>query len=181
MKRVRVVLVVSVSTAVLASAVGSFAASSPNGSGSPACLRGHWVASEAETQRVLRALVPIEGLQVVSKLYMQFRDGIFQYGTTSMKLKLGIGNQSLTARARFYTLAEYTARTGLLTLSPGESHIEYGPMTGTKDGRSYTVPGPAPRTTGTPAGSVPFQCHASTLKVRLPRFASLNWITLHRG
>ena len=54
-------------------------------------------------------------------------------------------------------------------------------MTGSKSGRSYTVPGPAPRTTRVPGGSTPFQCRGTTLRVRLPRFASLDWITLRRG
>jgi hypothetical protein len=86
----------------------------------------------------------------------------------------------LTARGRFFSLHAYTATRGALSLRSGESTIEYGPMTGTRDGRTYTVPGPAPTTRRVPGGTVPFQCRGSTLKVRLPRFASLDWITLRR-
>ena len=63
----------------------------------------------------------------------------------------------------------------------GESTIEYGSMTGSKRGRTYSVPGPPTRTTSIPRRLDPFQCRGSTLKVRLPRFASANWITLQRG
>lgn len=154
--------------------------SSP-GSGSPACLRGHWVASRAETSRVAHALVPIPGMQVNSKLYMQFRDGFFQYGTPSITITMGMGGQSMTARARFYTLQRYTARRGVFTTSAGESHIEYGPMSATKDGRTYTVAGPPPKTSSIPGGSTPFRCRGNSLQVKLPRFASMGWITLQRG
>ena len=155
------------------------AASSP-GFGSASCLRGHWVADQAETSRVLRALVPVGGFEAQGKLYMLFRDGAFQYGSTQLVLRNTIGDAQMTARARFFSLAAYTARPGLLTLRPGSSTIEYGSMSASKGGRTYSVPGPAPKTTRTPGGSVPFQCRGSTLRVKLPRFASLSWITMQR-
>ena len=156
------------------------AASSP-GSGSPSCLRGNWVATQGETRRVMRALVPGGLFTSYGRLYMTFRGGAFQYGSTGLVLESSIGDATLTARARFFTLAPYTARTGLLTFRAGESTIEYGQMSGTKDGSTYTVPGPPTRTTATPGGSTPFQCSGSTLRVRLPRAAALSWITLRRG
>ena len=156
-------------------------APSPSGFGSAACLRGHWVANQAETKRVMRALAPVPGLEPRGKLYMQFRDGMFQYGSTSLVMTMPIGDAVATARARFFSLARYTARTGAFTTTRGQSTIEYGPMSATKDGRTYTVPGPPTRTTSIPGGTTPFQCRGGTLRVRLPRFASLNWITLQRG
>jgi hypothetical protein len=54
-------------------------------------------------------------------------------------------------------------------------------MTGIKAGKSYTVDGPPTSTRRIPGGPTPFQCRGSTLKVKLPRFASLSWITLQRG
>lgn len=156
------------------------AASTP-GSGSSSCLRGNWVASQAETNRVMRALVPGGIFTAYGRLYMVFRGGAFQYGSTGLVLESNLGDTTLTARARFFTLAPYTARTGLVTTRAGESTIEYGPMSGTKDGRTYTVPGPPTRTTRIPGGSTPFRCAGASLKVRLPRFAGLNWITLRRG
>jgi hypothetical protein len=129
----------------------------------------------------MRALVPNGLFTSYGRLYMVFRAGAFQYGSTGLVLESNLGEAVLTARARFFTLAPYTARRGLMTLSRGESTIEYGPMSGSKGGRTYTVPGPPSRTTRVPGGSTPFRCVGSTLKVRLPRFAALDWITLHRG
>jgi hypothetical protein len=166
--------------AVAATSLTALAAPSPAGSGTPGCLRGDWVASDAETKRVIRALAPVEGLEPRGKLYMIFRDGTFQYGSTSLVFKLQIGDAVATARARFFTLQRYTARAGSFTTRRGQSTIEYGEMTATKDGRTYTVAGPPTRTTSVPGGTTPFQCRGATLKVRLPRFASLDWITLHR-
>jgi hypothetical protein len=129
----------------------------------------------------MHALAPVSGLEPRGRLYMLFRDGLFQYGSTSLVLTQELGDATLTARARFFSLQPYTARSGVLTTRRGESTIEYGPMSGTKDGRTYTVAGPPTRTTSIPGDSTPFQCRGSTLKVRLPRFASVNWITLHRS
>jgi hypothetical protein len=165
--------------AVSALTVGAAPSPSP-GFGSASCLRGQWGASQAETKRVLRALAPVPGLEPTGKLYMIFRGGTFQYGTTSLVLKMDLGDATLTARARFFTLQRYTANAGTFTTRGGESTIEYGPMTGMKDGRTYTVAGPPTRTTRVPGGTTPFQCRGNTLKVRLPRFASLDWITLQR-
>lgn len=157
------------------------AASTPAGFGTAACLRGNWVASQAETNRVMHALVPVDGMAAKGRLYMTFHDGAFQYGSTHLEIANTFGNRRLIMRARFFTLAAYTARRGSFTTSAGESTTEYGKMTGIKNGKAYTVDGPPTKTTGVPGGTTPFQCRGSTLKVRLPRFASLDWITLHRG
>jgi len=150
-------------------------------SNSPACLRGEWRASQAETKRVLRALVPVDGIEPRGKLYMIFRDGAFQYGSTSLVLKIDMGDTVATAQARFFTLQRYTARTGSFTTTRGTSTIEYGKMTATTRGKTVTVNGPPPKTTRIPGGATPFQCRGGTLKVKLPRFASLSWITLQRA
>jgi hypothetical protein len=167
--------------AVAASAFTAGAAPSPDGFGSPRCLRGEWGATQAETNRVIRALAPVPGLTPRGKLYMIFRDGAFQYGSTDMLVKIDGGDLVMTAQARFFTLQRYTARPGALTTQRGTSTIEYGRMTATKRGQTYSVAGPPPKTTRIPGGTTPFQCRGNTLKVRMPRFASLNWITLARG
>jgi hypothetical protein len=167
--------------AVAASALTAGAAPSPDGFGSPRCLRGEWGATQAETKRVLRALAPVPNLEPRGKLYMIFRNGRFQYGSTSLVLKLDLGDAVATAQARFFTLQPYTARVGSFTTRGGQSTIEYGEMTATKNGQTYSVPGPPTRTTRVPGGTTPFQCRGNTLRVRLPRFASLNWITLRRA
>ena len=164
-----------------ASALTAGASPSPAGFGSPACLRGEWSATQAETKRVIRALAAVPGLEPRGKLYMVFRDGAFQYGSTALVFKMQIGDAVATARARFFTLQRYTARPGSFTTQGGESTIEYGEMSATKDGVTYTVAGPPTRTTRAPGGTTPFQCRGNVLKVKLPRFAALSWITLHRA
>ncbi len=179
----RLLLVLAALVAVAAAlhvAMPASAASSP-GYGAPSCLRGNWVATQGETRRVLSSLVGSGLFTAYGRLYMTFRGGAFQYGSTGLVLESNIGDATMTARARFFSLAPYSARPGLLVLRSGESTIEYGPMSGTKDGRTYTVPGPPTRTTPNPGSSTPFQCRGNTLKVRLPRIASVNWVTLHRG
>jgi hypothetical protein len=173
-------VVVGACLIVMVVAFEAGAAPTPAGSGSPSCLRGHWVATDAETKRVMRALAPVPGLDPRGNLYMIFRDGAFQYGSTLLVFTMPVGDAVATARARFFSLQPYTARTGSFTTRRGESTIEYGPMSATKGGRTYTVPGPPTRTTSIPGGTTPFQCRGASLKVRLPRFASLNWISLHR-
>jgi hypothetical protein len=177
----RLLVLVTATSALLGGGAESASTASGPGSGSPACLQGHWVASQAETRRVMHALVPVDGLEPRGRLYMHFRDGAFQYGSTHLVLQNTVGPMRMTARARFFSLAPYTARRGLMTLGRGETTIEYGPMSATKGGRTYTVPGPGARTRRIPGGSVPFQCRGSMLKVRMPRFAALDWITLHRA
>jgi hypothetical protein len=179
-RRLAPATVLVVVAVALAAAAPAIPASSP-GSGSPSCLRGNWVANQAETRRVMRALVPAGLFTSYGRLYMVFRNGAFQYGSTGLVLESNVGDAVLTARARFFTLAPYTARRGLMTLRAGESTIEYGPMSGSKGGRTYTVPGPPSRTRRVPGGSTPFRCAGATLQVRLPRFAALDWITLRRG
>ena len=175
-------LALAAGAAVLAGIVaGPASPAAPQGFGAPSCLRGSWVANQTETRRVLRALVPVEGLSAKGALYMIFRDGNFQYGSRALQLTFGRGALELIGRASFFTLMPYTARRGVVTFGVGESTIEYGKMTGIKDGRSYSVAGPPPKTTRVPGGSAPFQCRDATLRMKLPRFASLEWITLRRG
>lgn len=157
------------------------AAATPTGSGSPSCLRGSWVANQAETNRVMRALIPNFPAEVKGRLYMIFRDGAFQYGSRQLVFKATFGNRALIARGQFFTLAPYTARNGSFTTGRGTVTTEWGKLTGIKDGKTYTVDGPPSSTRPIPGGTTPFECRGNTLKVKLPRFASLSWITLQRG
>jgi hypothetical protein len=178
MRGVRWLLSAAVSVSVLWLVAGASAAT---GAGSPSCLRGSWVASSAETNRVLRALVPVPAFEAKGPLYMTFQRGLFQYGSRAIEITNTFGDTKAIARARFFTLARYTARTGQVTFGKGTSTIEYGKMTSIKGGVSYTVDGPPPKTTPVPGGTTPFVCAGSTLKVKLPRISRLAWITLRRG
>jgi hypothetical protein len=182
---VRLLLVTSllaVVTAGVALAASATTSQAPTGGfGSPSCLRGDWVAGRAETSRVLRALVPVDGIQVKGKLYMQFHDGRFQYGSTGLVTTIGGGGLTLSATGRFFSLHRYTATPGVLQLANGERTTAWGRFTATKDGKTVSVKGPPTKTQRAAGGITPFQCRRNTLRVRLPRFASLNWITLQRA
>ncbi|MGL6278320.1 MAG: hypothetical protein ACRC50_02035 [Gaiella sp.] len=168
-------------TVLVAILAAPLSASTPGGSGSPACLRGSWVASQAETNRVIRALVPNFPAEARGRLYMIFRDGAFQYGSRQLVYTATFGDVTMIARGQFFTLAPYTARPGVFTTGAGEVTTEWGKMTGIKDGKTYTVDGPPTSTRRTPGGPTPYRCSRGTLQVKLPRFASLEWITLRRG
>jgi hypothetical protein len=174
-------------TAMAVTAVGALSAgAAPNptpggGFGTPRCLQGDWVADRAETSRVTRALIPLDTYQVKGKLYMQFHDGIYQYGTTGLVISNTVGPMILTATGRFFSLHRYAATPGVLQLANGERTTSWGKFTATKEGKTYTVNGPPTKTQRAAGGLVPFQCRGNTLRVRLPSFASLNWITLRRG
>lgn len=135
----------------------------------------------AETNRVTHALVPVGDYEVKGKLYMQFRDGIYQYGTTQIVISNTVGLMSLTATGRFFSLHRYDATPGLLQLANGRRTTEWGKFTATKAGKTYTVNGPPTKTQRAAGGLVPFRCRGDTLKVRLPSFAALDWVTLRRG
>lgn len=176
----RRLLVLAPLVLVLAAAAAS-PAPAAGGFGSASCLRGNWVASQAETNRVMRALVPDVPAEVRGRLYMIFRDGAFQYGSRQLVYTASFGELTMIARGRFFSLARYTARPGTFTTGAGSVTTEWGKMTGIKAGKSYTVDGPPTSTRRIPGGPTSFQCRGSTLKVKLPRFASLSWITLQRG
>lgn len=185
MRSVRLLLATTVTAAtaaVLALAALATPAQTPGGGfGSPSCLRGDWVAGRAETNRVVRALIPLDAIQVKGKLYMQFRDGRFQYGTTNMVTTISGGDLTMTATGRFFSLHNYTATPGVLRLASGERTTEWGKFTATKEGKTYSVNGPPTKTQRAAGGIASFQCRRNTLRVRLPRFASLDWITLQRS
>lgn len=178
-------IVILASVTVVAAATALTAGAAPQqapggGFGSPQCLVGEWVANQAETRRVTKALVPVEGYDIKGRLYMQFHDGIYQYGTTGIVIHNTIGDVRMTATGRFFSLHPYTALTGALKLGNGERTTIWGKFTATKRGKTYSVNGPPQKTQKAPGGAVPFQCSGNTLRVRLPRFASLDWITLRR-
>ena len=181
MRPLAVLAVLAVVVTRLFAVVGTATAASSPGSGSPSCLRGNWVATQGETRRVMRALVPGGLFTSYGRLYMTFRGGAFQYGSTGLVLETNLGDATMTARARFFTLAPYTARAGLLTIAGGR--VDDRVRADERDeGRTHVHrPGPADADDLDPGGSTPFQCRGSTLRVRLPRVAALDWITLRRG
>jgi hypothetical protein len=93
-----------------------------------------------------------------------------------MILESSIGDATLTARARFFSLAPYTAA------APGSSRPSRRVDDRVREdvgleGRAHLQRRRAADQDDEDPGRLdPFQCRGSTLKVRLPRFASANWI-----
>lgn len=148
-------------------AAGGDAATTAN---SPSCLRGSWKAGPAESQRVLKALVP-GPYTFNSVLYMVFNRTTMQYGTTSFVLRSG----NSVAKGLFFTLSPYTATNGVVRTGRGTSTIEFTQLT--IGGHSATPP--ASMTRPIPGGSTPFECSGNRLRYKLRGPAG--WLNLNRS
>ncbi len=156
----RALALTSLIAATLAVTQIAWARTLPGAPNSPACLRGHWVATKAESQRVLRVLVP-GPYTFTGKLYMDFRDGTMQYGTTRFVISVP---GAPPGSGSFFMAYTYTATRGRVTLSRG---------TGT-----VTVKGIATNVTS-PGSVTPFQCNATRLRWKGP--PQVGWLTLGRA
>lgn len=153
-----------------ATAAGASAAQSPTAVTRDPCLRGQWRMGPAASTALLRNLVPIPGWLVTDgTITTSFRNGRMVYGSTLFILEGSVGDgQSLTAEASWINESSYRTRNGRIITGPVTSEIAYGEMTGTKDGRTYTVPGPPGRTQTLPGGATPYTCTRTTLKWPVP-------------
>lgn len=75
------------------------AASSSRAANAPACLRGHWVASTAESQRVLEIMVP-GPYTFTAELYTDVRGGTLAYGTPAFVIEAGGSARRATSSRR---------------------------------------------------------------------------------
>lgn len=150
---------VALSAAALAGAVlaQGAAAAAPN---SAACLRGHWVASLAESQRVLKLMVP-GPYSFTGKLYMDFRVGTMAYGTPAFVIEAG----GTSAKGSFVTLHGYS--------SAGRGRINLRAGTATTEVLGQE------QTSRVPAAAAQFECNASRLRYRMP--GPVGWMTLNRA
>ena len=63
---------------------------------------------------------------------------------------------------------ELEHESGKLILGRGESELFISKFSATKDGRTFTVPGPGATTRRTPAGETPYTCRGDTLRWKIP-------------
>ncbi|MBK9740739.1 MAG: hypothetical protein IPO93_14855 [Actinobacteria bacterium] len=134
------------------------------------CLAGQWRMSPAASTQLLRELVPVPGWLVTNgTITTSFRDGRMIYGSTLFILEgtLGAG-QSIKAEASWINESSYRTRGGKIVTGLVSSEISYGDLTGTKDGETFSVPGPAGRSETLPGGATPYTCTRSTLKWPVP-------------
>ena len=179
----RLLLVLAALAAVAAAlhvAMPASAASSP-GYGAPSCLRGNWVATQGETRRVLGSLVGSGLFTSYGRLYMTFRGGAFQYGSTGLVLESSIGDVD-DDRAGAVLQSGAVRRAAGPPRSPLRRVDDRVRADERDEGWAHLYgPGPPDQDDAEPGRLDALPVPGNTLKVRLPRIASLNWITLHRG
>ena len=146
------------------------------------CLTGSWRMGAAESTALLQQLVGLPSFTVTEgTITMAFGRGRMTYGSTVFVLRGDLGGQQFTAEASFLTEAPYRTRAGKIVNGRGTSEISYGEMTATKDGQTYSVPGPAGRTESVAAGSTPYTCTRSTLRWAVPTSGGSTMATFRRA
>jgi hypothetical protein len=180
MWRSRFALLTVFASALLALVVVSALPAASNPAPGASCLRGRWVASQAEANRVLQALAP-GPFRIRGQLNASFLRGLFVYGSSAMVLETTTPGLDLKAHGSFLYQAAYTVRNGNIVTQQGTSALSFDEFTATKNGRTASVPGPPDSSRTIPGGPTPFQCTRTRLKIKLPSFASSGWVVYQRS
>jgi hypothetical protein len=91
-----------------------------------------------------------------------------RYGSTHFVVKVDGGALVMTGTATFVFEASWSTSRGKLVLGRGTSELFISKFSATKDGRTFTVPGPGATTKRTPAGETPYTCRGDTLRWKIP-------------
>jgi hypothetical protein len=164
---------VALATAGLAASVALLCLAPPAGSGLAAqdrCVRGEWKMSNAASNAFLQSLVSTGNIRVVEGVITAAfpRRGPALYGSTHFVVQVSGPGLDLRGTATFHFEAPWQTRTGRIVLGRGRSELVISKFAATKDGRTVTVPGPAPTIRRTPAGAAPYTCNANTLRWKVP-------------
>ncbi len=156
--------------AALTIAMGTAAAPSTAETAADRCLRGDWRMSSAAATRMLQQLLGSDLMRVRrGVLTASFNAREMRYGSTDLALTLSAGGLELEGTATFINELRYTTRAGRIVIQGGTTELSISKFTGTKDGRTVSVPGPPPTTRRVPAGgTTPYTCTRSTLRWRIP-------------
>jgi hypothetical protein len=162
-----VVLVVSIALGVLA---GGAASSPGEASVRDRCVRGDWKMSNAASNAVLQSLIRTPSITVErGVLTASFpREGTMRYGSTHFVVRVDGGALVMTGTANFVFEASWSTSRGKLVLGRGASELFISKFSATKDGKTFTVPGPGATTKRTPAGETPYTCRGDTLRWKIP-------------
>ncbi len=159
---------------VAAITVGVLAGGAGSSPGEPSvrdrCVRGDWKMSNSASNAVLQSLIRTPNISVErGVLTASFpRAGTMRYGTTDMVVKADGGALVMRGTATFIFEASWSTSRGKLILGRGESELFISKFSATKDGRTFTVPGPGATTRRTPAGETPYTCRGDTLRWKIP-------------
>ena len=162
-----VFLVASIALGTLAGGAGS---SPGEAAVRDRCVRGDWKMSNAASNAVLQSLIRVPNITVErGVLTASFpREGTMRYGTTHMVVKADGGALVMRGTATFIFEASWSTSRGKLVLGRGESELFISKFSATKNGQTFTVPGPGATTKRTPAGETPYTCRGDTLRWRIP-------------
>lgn len=149
-----------------------------------ACVRGSWVASTAEANRLIhRIFATRSNIQVErGSLVATFADGKLTYGGLSIVLVGSTGDVTVKQTVDLMSKARYRVVGPRLVLGAGQYKLHYVNMVVTVSGRSKNGTPPADRTLATPGVAVPLTCSGRTLrwKVPLPAGTDGTWLTFQK-
>ncbi len=168
-RAVAILLAASAFAATLPAAAAS--AAEPTAPRRDPCLTGQWNMGPAASRALLSELVPpLPGWAVTNgTITTTFGGGRMRYGSTLFIIEGNVGaNQSMKAEASWINESSYRTRNGKIVTGPVTSEVSYGEMSGTKDGETFTVPGPPGRTETLPGGATPYRCTRTTLTWPVP-------------
>ena len=133
------------------------------------CVRGDWKVSNSASNAVLQSLIRVPNISVErGVLTASFpREGTMRYGSTHMVVKVD-GALVMRGTASFIFEASWSTSRGKLVLGRRESELFISKFSATKNGQTYTVPGPGATTKRTPAGETSYTCRGDTLRWRIP-------------
>lgn len=164
---------------VAAAASGSLAVASSRSDQTARCVRGEWRMSTAAATALIQRLVGSNLMRVRRGVLTASFDGrTMRYGSTDFVLMIDLGVAQGEAVATFLTEAPYSVRGGRIVFRRGTSELNVSKVTATKNGQTYTVPGPAPTTKSIPGGATPYTCTRTTLRWRIP--INNTWATFRR-
>lgn len=164
-------VVVSLSLfAALFTPAAALAPAATSGAGATSrCLRGQWRMPNERANAFLQNLIGLPSMRVKSGvLTAAFNATEARYGSTYFVLQLSVGELKLRATATFIFESTYRTANGKLVLGRGTSELVISKFTAIKNGRTVSVPGPAPSIRRIPAGATPYVCTRSTLRWKVP-------------
>ena len=166
----RLFLVVAAATVAVGVFTGGAVSAPTEASARDRCVRGDWKMSNSASNAVLQSLIRIPNISVErGVLTASFpREGTMRYGTTHMVVKADGGALVMRGTATFIFEASWSTSRGKLVLGRGESELFISKFSATKNGQTYTVPGPGATTKRTPAGETPYTCRGDTLRWKIP-------------
>lgn len=126
--------------------------------------------SNAASNAVLQSLINTPTIRIArGVITASFSgDGEMRYGSTDFVVRVDGGDLVMSGTGTFVFEANWSTRGDRLIVGPGRSEVFISKFTATKDGRTFTVPGPGATVKRTRGGPTPYTCRRDTLRWRVP-------------